>query len=125
MPKLNIFYIISLVVVAALLGLTMFYSMATGEDYSTVYRENLLQTGDGYIVEFDIMNHEGETKQYTINMLVDGKLYYTDDILVLDGRVFTFGRHINPDRIANGKVSFAIYKEGEDTPFEEITYYLE
>lgn len=49
---------------------------------------------------------------------------YSEDVLIPDGRIFTYIHHIYSDRMTKGVVSFAIYKEGEATPFEEITYYI-
>ena len=122
MSKLRIFYIVSLVILGVLV-FNLLRPMATGGNYSEVSREHLLRTEDKYIVEFNIMNHEGEDKSYTINVLIDGKLY-SEDVLILDGKLFTYSHHIYPDRITEGNVRFAIYKEGEAVPFEEITYYL-
>ncbi|GAH73090.1 unnamed protein product, partial [marine sediment metagenome] len=76
-----------------------------------------------HIVEFDIINHEGEDKNYTINVLIDGK-QYTENVLIPDGRMFTYIHHIYPDSVTEGDVSFAVYKEGEAAPFEQATYYL-
>jgi len=123
MSKVNIFYIISLMILVVLIGIIAFQSVTADINYSTVTRESLLQTNDGYIVEFDIINHEGEDMNYTIDVLT-GDTRYTDDILVLAGRIFTYGHIVYPDRIGDGDVIFTIYKEGEDTPFEEITYHL-
>ena len=98
--------------------------MVTGEKYSEVSREQLLQTEDEWIIEFNIMNHEGEDKRYTINVLIDSELY-SKEILVQDGRKFTYIHHIYPDQLTDRNVSFTVYKEGEDSPFEQITYYID
>lgn len=124
MSKFRIVYIISLLLLGALVVFTVFRPMATGEKYSEVGREHLLQTEDEYIVEFDIMNHEGEDKRYTINTLINGKLQ-SKVFLIRDDRKFTYIYHIYPDQLTGGDVSFTIYKEGEDSPFEQITYYLD
>ena len=123
MSKVNIFYIVSLMILGVLIGSIAFQSVSSDINSTTVARESILQTDDGYIVEFDIINQEGGDRNYTIEVLIGDKLY-TDNILVLDGRVFTYGHHVYPDRIGDGNVVFTIYMEGEDTPFEEVTYYL-
>lgn len=97
--------------------------MTRGEKYSEVAKEQLLQTENEYIIESHIINHEGEAKNYTIKISFDS-YRYSEDVLIPDGRIFTYIHHIYPDRMAEGVVSFAINKEGEDTPFEEITYYI-
>jgi len=97
--------------------------MAKGEEYSEIAKEQLLQTENEYIIEFHILNHESEARSYTVKVSFDS-YQYSEDVLIPDGRIFTYIHHIYPDRMTEGDVSFAIYKEGEDTPFEEITYYI-
>ena len=124
MSRLRLVFIISVVILAVLIGSIMLRPLATGAKYSEVQKEQLLQTEDAWIIEFKIMNREGEDKNYTITGLIGDKSY-SENVLIPDGRRFTHIHHIYPDRIIGGKVSFAIYKEGEDIPFEQITYYLD
>ena len=123
MSRLRIIYIVSLVMLAVLVVFTVFQPMATGGKYSEVQKEQLLQTESEWIIQFIITNHEGRDQNYTINALV-GEKSYTQSILIRDGRRFSYIQHIRPDEITDGEVSFAIYKEGETTPFEQATYYL-
>ncbi len=123
MSKLGIIYIGSLVILAVLLVFTVFQPMATGDKYSEVQKEQLLETESEWIIQFDIINHEGRDQNYTINVLVDERLY-TDSILIRDGAKFSYIHHIRRDTIINGDVSFTIYKEGEAAPFEKVIYYL-
>ena len=125
MSKLRIFYILSLVILGLLLVSTVFRPMATSGGYSEVSREQLLQAEDEWIVQFDIINREGKDQRYTIGVSVDVDKPYKENVLIPDGRMFTYIHHIYKHQITEGEVSFVLYKEGEDTPFEEITYYLE
>ena len=97
--------------------------MALGGKYSEVQREQLLQTEDEWIIQLNIVNHEGSDQNYTITVVIEGKPY-TEKVLILNGRMFTYIHHIYPDMVTEGDVRLAIYKEGEATPFEEATYYL-
>jgi len=123
MSRAKITYIASLVILGVLIAFTVFRPMVTGEEYSEVQRAQLLEAEDQSIVELHIINHEGKDQNYTITVEVDGK-QYNESVLIPDGRIFTYIHHIYPDRVSDGDVSFAIYKEGEATPFEEVTYYL-
>jgi len=123
MSRLKIVYIASLVILGVLIAFTVFRPMAVGGEYSTVQRAQLLETEDQWIIQFDIINHEGEDKNYTITVLVDGK-QYNESVLIPDGRMFTYIHHVYPDRITDGDVRFTVYKEGEATPLEEATYHL-
>ena len=123
MPKLRIFYILSLVLLAVLIGFTVFKPMAVGGEYSEVQREQLLETEDGWIIEFDITNHEGKETNYTINVSVDGEPS-TLTVSVRDEAAFTYIKHIKANMLTEGKVDFTVYKEAETVPLEESTYYL-
>ncbi len=123
MSKLRAFYIISLMILGVLLVLTVFRPMASGSDYSEVQRAQLLEREDQWIIEFDIINREGEDVSYTIKVLTGEKLY-TESVLIRDGGMFTYIHHFYPDRLTNNEVSFAVYKEGESTPIEQATYFL-
>jgi len=126
MSKLRIVYIISLVILAVLLVRVSFWPMTGGEQkHSEVSRESLLETENGWILQFDIVNHEGEDRNYTINVSVDGKPS-TRTVSIRDEGVFTYIRHISSDMLGGerGQVSITVYKEGEDTPFEQGTWYL-
>ena len=123
MSKLRIFYIFSLVILGVLLVFTVFRPMVSGGKYSEVLQEELLQAKDGWIFQFVILNHEGKDTTYTINATVSGKPY-TQEVTIRDGGRFTYTQQVRRSMITEGNVSFNIYKEGEDTPFEQTTYYL-
>lgn len=123
MSKLRIFYIISLVILGVLVAITVFQPLGGGEEYSTVGGEALLQTEDEWIIQFDIINHEGSDQRYIITAVDDGKSY-SEAVLIQDDKMFTYIHHIRRDMVTEGVASFTIYKEGEEVPFEEVTYYL-
>lgn len=123
MSKLRIFYILSLVILALLIVFAVFRPMAMGGNYSDVQRESLLQTKDGWILQFDIINHEGKNTKYAIQVTIAGK-QYGDQFLIQDGGVYTYIQNIRRDMVGSGEASVNIYKEGSDTPFEQGTYYL-
>ncbi len=123
MSKLRLFYILSLVLLGVLLVSTVFRPMATGGEYSQVSKESLLQTEDGWIIEFDTMNREAQDTTYIINVTVDDKPF-RETFSIQSGGVYRYIHHINSREITNGKVAITIYKEGETTPFEDAVYYL-
>ena len=123
MSKLRILYILSLIVLGVLLVFTVFRPMISGGKYSEIQREQLLQSEDGYVIQFDIKNYEGRETDYTINILIDGQPS-TITATVKDEGSFTYIKHINRDRLNDGVVSLTIHKEGQESPFEEAIYYL-
>ena len=123
MSRLRIAYIASLVILAVLIATTIFRPMVTAGQYSEVQREQLLQTEDEWIIQFDIINHEDEERNYTITVLFDDK-QYAEDVSILHGSTFTYIHRIRRDIAGNSDVIFALYKEGETEPFKQATYYL-
>ncbi len=123
MSKLRIFYIFSLVLLGVLLVFTVFQPMATGGQYSELLRESLLQTENGWILQFDILNHEDKDTEYTINTTIDGNSS-TLTVSIRDKGAFTYIKHINRDMIADGVFSFTVYKEGDGSPIKQVSYYL-
>ena len=124
MSKLKISYIVSLVIVGVLLALILSRSLSTGVKYSEVSRQNLLKTENEHIVQLDITNHEGKETNYTIQALIDGE-QRNHPVSIADGQKFTYIYHVYTDQLAERNVTFTIYKEGQDSPFEQITYYID
>lgn len=123
MPKLKIIYIASVIMLGVLVGFTIFRPMATGEEYSEVQRAQLLEKEEQWIIQFDIINHEGEDMDYIIEVLVDEQ-QYAESVLIPNGRTFTYIHHIYPDEVTKGDVGFAVYKQGESVPIEQATFFL-
>lgn len=123
MYKLRIIYAGLLVILGILVVFTIFRPMATGAEYSNVARWHVLETENGYIVEIDIINHEGEDEKYTIETMIDGK-FFSEDAVILDGEIFTYIHHIRHGELTEGNVSFVITKDGESTHLQKVTYHL-
>lgn len=121
--KFRIIYIVSLVILGVLIAFTVFQPVATGEQYSEVQRAQLLEREDQWIIEFDIINQEGEDTGYTIKVVTDGE-QYTESVLIRDGGVFTYIHHFYPERLTSNEISFSVYKAGDPTPIEQATYFL-
>ena len=125
MSKLRIIYIVSLVVVGVLLVFSVFGPITSGQEYSKVMRESIIQSEDEWIVQFTIINREGEDTSYLISWSTAGQTYDSKTVLISDGRSFTNIYHVHPETVKEGKLGLAIYKEGEATPFEQCTYYIQ
>ena len=126
MSKLRILLVISLVIVGVLIGRVLVWPMVGGgQKYTEVFTENLLETRNGWILQYDIMNREGEDQKYTINVSIDGKIDALD-VSIRDKKRFTYIKHISPSMFTSetGEVSITICKNGDATPFEQGTWYL-
>ena len=123
--KPRVVYLASLVVLGVLITVTVFQPMATGGEYSMVQRAHFLEREDRWVIELHIFNHEAEDTTYNINVVIDEELS-TQSIRLSQGELFKYCHHISRDEINQGKeVSVTVYKEGEATPIDESTYYLE
>ncbi len=121
--RLRIIFIISLVVLGVLLVLAMFRPLVTGQEYSMVGRESVLQAEGEWVIEFDIINRENIDVNYNIVWSSGGDTY-TESVLVGQGRIYRHTRHVYRQTIKEDKVNMAIYEEGKAIPFERVTYYL-
>lgn len=97
--------------------------MTSGEKFSTVGRESIIQTEDRWIIQIDIINREGKDTNYIIRWS-SGGTSYSEKVSIKDDRTFTYIHYVYPEMVKEGKVNLEIYKEGETTPFEQATYYV-
>ena len=124
MSKLRISYIVLLVILGILVALVLSRSLAVSQKYSEVSRQHLLKTESEHIVQLDITNHEGKEISYTIQALIDGKKH-VHPISIADGQKFTYIYHVYTDQLNEPNVTFAISKGEQNSPFEQITYYID
>lgn len=123
--KLIIIYIASLVILGVLITLAVFQPMVTDEDHSEALQAHLLEREDRWVIELHISNHEAQDTTYTINVLVDGELC-TESFRLRPEGLGKCSYHISRDNLGQATlVSIAIHKDGEATPFEQVTYHLE
>ena len=123
--KPRVVYLASLVILGVLITFTVFQPMATGGAYSMVQRAHFLEREDRWVIEFHIFNHEAEDTTYNITVLLDDEIS-TDSIRLKQGELFKCSYHISRDNMNQGKeVSVTVYKEGEATPIDEATYFLQ
>ena len=123
MTRLRIVYIVSLAILVTLTALVVSRSMIGDKEYGTVLREEILETEDEWIVELDILNHEGIDQNYIISVVVDNNRH-SENVLIPDGKMYTYIHHVYRDKVTEGKARITIYKEGEAVPLEESTYYI-
>ena len=124
MSRLRIFYILSLVILGVLIASVVLGPVAVGEESSVVQRAHFLEAENQWIIEFDLLNKEGSDQSYIITFAAGSK-QHTQNVLIRDGGMFTYIHHVYHNQVTDGRASVEIYKQGEETPFEQITFYLE
>jgi len=124
MSKLRLAFLASLVILGILVVLGLSGPLTSLEKFSTICRESAIKDEENnqWIIQFDIMNKGGKDTNYLIEFSTGGEVYYSEPVLVKDGGKFTIVHHVYPETAKEGKINLAIYKEGESTPFEQITY---
>jgi hypothetical protein len=124
MSKIRILYLVSLLILGVLLvrGF-LWYTVSEQQKYSEVQGESIIQTEHDWILQFDIINREGKETRYSITISVAGE-QYNEQFMINNGGIYTYIHHIPRDVIGADKVSLTIYREAEDTPFEQAVYYL-
>ncbi|MFC2013069.1 hypothetical protein ACFLUE_02140 [Chloroflexota bacterium] len=123
MSKLKITYIITLLILGILVVFTIFRPMASEDTFTEVTKESIIQLEDEWVIQMDIINREGKTSNYIINWS-SGEQTITDRLVIKDKYTFTYIYHVLPEAVVDGQVRLEIYKEGEATPFEQVTYYV-
>lgn len=71
-------------------------------------------------MQYDIINNEERDIKYTIYVTVDD-VVYRDSTVVRPGKRYTYIHHIYPAQLEKGKLIFALYEEGKETPLEQVT----
>ena len=84
--------------------------------------ESLLSTGSGWVLQFNIVNHEGHDTTYSVGVQ-NGNQTGGDSFVVKDGGTYTYIYNILQQK-AGGQLDVSVFKEGDSQPFEHSTYYL-
>lgn len=124
LPPLKVIYILSLAVLGILLILTFFQPRATGREYSTVQKEQVIKTKIGWEIQFELVNVQEENNTYEINEMLDTGVSYRGSATIPGGGAYVFTHHIYSDDVVEGKVNYLIYKNNELEPVEKLTYFL-
>ena len=123
--KPRVIYLASLVILGVLTTFTVFRPMVTGGEYSMVQRAHFLEREDRWVIEFHIFNHEAEDTTYNTIVIFDEE-QCRDSIRLRPGDLFKCSYHISRNETNYGKgVVVTVCKEGEATPIDEATYFLE
>lgn len=124
LPPLKVIYILSLAVLGVLLILTFFQPRATGKEYSTVQKEQVIKTTTGWNIQFELVNVQEENNTYEINEMLGTGVSYRGSVTIPGGGAYVFTHHIYSDDVVEGKVNYLIYKNNELEPVEKLTYFL-
>ena len=116
-------YVLSLLALGALLALTVFRPLASGEGYTQIQGEQLLERENEWVVELNIVNQEGQDTEYAIQVVV-GVERASEEVRVRAGQNYKYIYHISKDGLEGKEAIFSIYKKGEDKPLETVTYNL-
>ncbi len=122
MSKLRFLFVLSLVVLAGVFIYTI-YLIPSRENYSQPRKVQIIDAGNEWILQYDIVNTYEIDIKYTIYVTVDNTVY-TDSTVVRAGKAYTYIHHIYPQQLTEGKVTFALYEDGKADPVEQATYYI-
>ena len=123
LSKLRLIFIISLVILAGLLVLTLRF-IPSGQNYPESHITQIIDNGDEWILQCDIVNNERRDIEYSIHVTIDGAVY-TDSTVVKPGRTYTYIHHIYPQQLTEGRVVFTLYQAGKTDPVDQTVYYID
>ena len=114
--------VLSLVVLAGVF-VSIAYFVPSSQSYTESKRVQIIEGANERILQYDIINNEPRDIEYTILVTIDGAVY-RDSTVVKPGKTYTYIRHIYPQELREGKVTFTLYEEGKAKPVEQVTFYL-
>ena len=122
MSRLRLTFVLSLIILAGVF-ISIIYLIPSGEDDTEFNKAQIIEEEGRWTLQYDIINNEDKDIDYTIHVTVDGAVY-KDSAVVKQGKKYTYTRHIYPEDLEEGKVTFILYEEGKTEPIEEVTYYI-
>lgn len=123
MSRLRLIFVLSLVILAGVFIATIYF-IPSGQSYTESKRAQIIDGGNEWILQYDIINGEQRDIKYTIFVTVDDAVY-NDSTVLKPGKTYTYIRHIYPQQLEEGKVTFALYEEGKAEPIEQVTCYID
>lgn len=122
MSRLRLIFVLSLVILAGVFIATIYF-IPSGQSYTESKRAQIIDGGNEWILQYDIINNEQRDIKYTIFVTVDDAVY-KDSTVVKPGKAYTYIHHIYPQQLDEGKVTFALYEGDKAEPVEQATYYI-
>ncbi len=123
MSRLRLIFVLSLVILAGVFIATIYF-IPSGQSYIESKRAQIIDGGNEWILQYDIINGEQRDIKYTIFVTVDDAVY-KDSTVVKPGKTYTYIHHIYPQQLEEGKVTFALYEDGKAEPIEQVTCYID
>jgi hypothetical protein len=122
LSRLRLTFVLSLIILAGVF-ISIIYLIPSGQDDIESNKAQVIEEEGRWILQYDIINNEDKDINYTIYVTVDDAVY-KDSTVVKQGKKYTYIRHIHPEHLEEGKVTFILYEEGKTEPIEEVTYYI-
>ena len=114
----------SLAILGVLLGFTVLKPVLAGDSrYTEVYRGQLLEKGDEWIVELHLKNPGSGDQEYSIGTNAGGE-YTREPVIVKAGSSYRYIYHLKKASLTGATVNFDIYRANDAEPFERVTYSL-
>lgn len=123
MSRLRLILVLSLIILAGVFIATIYF-IPSGQNHTESKRAQIIEGEDQWILQYDIINNEDRDIKYTISITVDNAVY-KDSVVLKPGKIYTYIRHIYPQELEEGKVTFALYEEGKTEPIEQVTYHID
>ena len=123
MLRLRVIYVASMVALVGLLALTVVRPTVLGRGSTEVLRQQLQQTDDEWVMQFDLSNQEGRQVTYRIEVSVLGQSY-ADKVSLADGQGYTYRHHVAKAGVDQAEARVAVYREGESSPTSQTSYLL-
>jgi hypothetical protein len=122
LSKRRLIFILSLVILAGVL-VAILYFIPSIRSYPEPYTVQVIDGGEEWILQCDILNIEERDIEYSIVVTVDDRTYQ-DSTVVRPGKAYTYIHHVYPHQLAEGKLTFELYQDGQREPIKTATFYI-
>jgi len=109
LSRLRLTFVLSLIILAWVF-ISIIYLIPSGQDDTESNKAQIIEEEGRWILQYDIINNEDKDINYTIYVTVDDAVY-KDSTVVKQGKKYTYIRHIYPEHLEEGKVTFILYEE--------------
>jgi hypothetical protein len=120
LSKLRLIFILSLVILAGVF-LAILYFIPSIRSYPEPYTIQVIDGDEEWILQCDIINNEASNIEYGIIVTVDNQTYQ-DSTVVRPGKAYTYIHHVYRNQLAEGKVTFALYRDGQKVPIKTASF---
>jgi hypothetical protein len=124
--RIKIVYLMSILVVGLLIiytGYILHWHLGSGKAPKSSTIVEYLPGENENIISFMIINREND-EYYKYEISINGELYSNRTLLINKDHTFKYTRHFLAEEVEGKSINIVIYRAGNDSPIENVTYFV-